>query len=292
MWGTELFGFTLYQLFWYFFVYSTLGWCMEVVFHTVNTGKWVNRGFLNGPICPIYGSGVLIVLCVLSPFKDHLLVLFVGGAVLTSLLELATGFVLEKSFHTHWWDYSEMPYNLGGYICLKFSLFWGVGCVLVVGVLHPFISSLVALMPRFAGELLAWPVLVAFFADTIVTATAIAHMNRDLGEMEKITAALHRQADLLSQAIGETSLAISDKLEDAKSDLSGKLEGAKSDLSGRLSDKKAEAARKLDELQSKYDALTQKKRIARRLARAFPKMRHTGVHGEAFNALRDKLSKK
>ena len=95
MWQTELFGFTVYQLFWYFCIYSVLGWCTEVVFCTVNTGKWVNRGFLNGPVCPIYGFGVLIVLCVLTPLKDNFFILFAGAALLTSLLELFTGFVLE-----------------------------------------------------------------------------------------------------------------------------------------------------------------------------------------------------
>ena len=86
MWETSIFGFTLYQLFWYFVLYSLLGWCAEVVFCTVNTGKFVNRGFLNGPVCPIYGFGMLIVLCALTPLSGSLPVLFVGGAVLASLL--------------------------------------------------------------------------------------------------------------------------------------------------------------------------------------------------------------
>lgn len=82
---------TFYELLWYFSIYSFLGWCMEVVFCTVRTGKLVNRGFLNGPVCPIYGFGMVIVLAVLGRFSDNIALLFFGGMVLTSALELVGG---------------------------------------------------------------------------------------------------------------------------------------------------------------------------------------------------------
>lgn len=127
---------TFYELLWYFSIYSFLGWCMEVVFCTVRTGKLVNRGFLNGPVCPIYGFGMVIVLAVLGRFSDNIALLFFGGMVLTSALELVGGWALKKFFHTTWWDYSEKPLNIGGYICLQFSLAWGVCVVLAVRFLH------------------------------------------------------------------------------------------------------------------------------------------------------------
>lgn len=92
----EVLGLTFYELLWYFAIYSFLGWCMEVVFCTVRTGKLVNRGFLNGPVCPIYGFGMVIVLAVLGRFSDNVALLFFGGMALTSALELAGGWALKR----------------------------------------------------------------------------------------------------------------------------------------------------------------------------------------------------
>lgn len=88
---------TFYDLLWYFTIYSFLGWCSEVIFATVTTGKFVNRGFLNGPVCPIYGFGMSLVLLVLLPFSDNIPLLFIGGALLTSAIELVGGWALKNS---------------------------------------------------------------------------------------------------------------------------------------------------------------------------------------------------
>jgi uncharacterized membrane protein len=96
---------TLYNAAWIFLVYAFLGWCTEVVFQAAIRGKFINRGFLNGPVCPIYGFGVLAVIGCLTPLKDNLAVLFFGSVVLTTVLEFITGFVLEKFFCDKWWDY-------------------------------------------------------------------------------------------------------------------------------------------------------------------------------------------
>lgn len=135
--------YTIYELLCFFVIYSVLGWCLEVCFCTINTGQFVNRGFLNGPVCPIYGFGMVIVLVALTPLAHSLPVLFVGGALLTSALELAAGWILKKVFHTSWWDYSDVPFNLGGYICLKFSLAWGVAVVAVMKGVQPAVAALV-----------------------------------------------------------------------------------------------------------------------------------------------------
>ena len=86
-----------YELLWIFIIYAFIGWCTEVSYAAVNRGIFVNRGFLNGPYCPIYGCGVVIVVAVLTPLKENLFFLFVGSFLLTSILEYITGFVLEKS---------------------------------------------------------------------------------------------------------------------------------------------------------------------------------------------------
>ena len=164
---------TFYDLLWYFTIYSFLGWCSEVIFATVTTGKFVNRGFLNGPVCPIYGFGMSLVLLVLLPFSDNIPLLFVGGALLTSAIELVGGWALKKFFHTTWWDYSDQPFNLGGYICLKFSILWGLCVVVVIRIVHTAIASLVHWIPFTLGAILVGIFIALFITDTIVTVLTI-----------------------------------------------------------------------------------------------------------------------
>lgn len=98
-----------FQILWYFYIYGFLGWCSEVAFAAVAHGKFVNRGFVNGPICSIYGFGVMSVLLVLGPLKSSLWLLFGGSVLFTSAIEYLTGWMLEKVFHDKWWDYSKRP---------------------------------------------------------------------------------------------------------------------------------------------------------------------------------------
>ena len=105
--NTTVCGFTLYQVFAYFLIYSCIGWCLEVVYAAVTRGKLVNRGFLNGPVCPIYGFGMILVLFALTPLQHSILLLYIGGVILPSALELVGGWALYKLYHTRWWDYRD-----------------------------------------------------------------------------------------------------------------------------------------------------------------------------------------
>ncbi len=211
--------FSFYQIAWYFCIYSFLGWCLEVVFCSVNTGHWVNRGFLNGPVCPIYGFGMVIVLLVLTPLKDNLLILFAGSFVLTSTLELITGFVLEKAFHAKWWDYTDEPFNIGGYVCLKFSLAWGLGGMAAVNLLHPPVETLVAILPRPVGWALLAILCALFAIDFAVTLTTLIGFRRDLREMDKIASALRRRSASLSRDLGSGAVAADEKLTARRTEL-------------------------------------------------------------------------
>ena len=144
----------LYRLLWIFFIYAFLGWCTEVSYAALVTGSFVNRGFLNGPVCPIYGFGVVIVLTCLTPLAGSLPLLFLGSVVLTSALEWLTGFALEKLFHQRWWDYSDEPFNLSGYICLRFAIAWGFACMFVVKLLHPTVLLFIRIVPQVLGVVL------------------------------------------------------------------------------------------------------------------------------------------
>lgn len=269
---------TLYQAFWFFSIYAVLGWCLEVCFCTVNTGKFVNRGFLNGPVCPIYGFGMLGVLLALTPVQDNLPALFLGGVVLTSAVELVGGWALKTLFHTTWWDYSDKKFNIGGYICLQFSLAWGLGVVIVMRMIHPVVAWAVDHMPHLAGTILAAPVLALFLCDLAVTVKAVAKLNRDLGRIDTIARALHEGSDVLAANLGDTALAVDEKVDATRA-------GAKE----RIAMTRAEAQARMDI--ARADMLDNKSRVARRLVRAFPAMKHVS-HGAALEQVKTWLREK
>ncbi|OTP23486.1 MULTISPECIES: putative ABC transporter permease [Enterococcus] len=131
-----------------FFIYSFVGWLWETVYCSIKAKHFVYRGFLVGPITPIYGFGILGVLYFIEPFQSNLILLYVLSTVLVTILEYLTSFGLEKLFHATWWDYHDVPLNINGRVALPVSLFWGVGCVLIVKVIHPHIL----ILERFLAE--------------------------------------------------------------------------------------------------------------------------------------------
>lgn len=208
--------YSIAQLMGLFLIYSFLGWCVEVSFVAVTLGQVVNRGFLNGPVCPIYGVGMLVVLLVLEPVSQHLLLLFLGGMLLCSLVELAGGWILEKVFHTRWWDYSDQPFNLGGYICLGFSLMWGLAVTFAVRLIHPLIMGFLAWIPHTLGIVLGTLCYILLAADMVMTLITIIGMRKRLGELERLADALHSVGDAISGRLGNTALAADAKLDEFK----------------------------------------------------------------------------
>ena len=175
---------TLYLWLWIFFLYAFLGWCSEVVFAAVKTGTFVNRGFLLGPVCPIYGMGVMLVLWILSPLEGNLLILYFGSVVITSALEFLLGWVSEKLLHQRLWDYSNMPFNICGHICLAFSLVWGFACLLVVRVFHPVLMGLVSLISHTIGWILLGVFSALFLTDLVLTMIAALKLPRQVKAVE------------------------------------------------------------------------------------------------------------
>ena len=134
---------SLYLALGLFFLYSFFGWLAEVAFSAVSRKKFVNTGFLTGPVCPIYGVGILFILRFLEPLQNDLFFLFVGSTVVATVLEYATNRFLEGLTGTKWWDYSRFRFHFGGYVCLPFSAFWGAGAVIIVCWINPLVVRLV-----------------------------------------------------------------------------------------------------------------------------------------------------
>lgn len=212
------------QIIWLFFIYAFLGWCTEVVYAGANQGVFVNRGFLNGPLCPIYGCGILTVLVILLPLRENLAILFVGSFLLTSALELVTGFLMEKLFHQRWWDYTEEPFNIGGYVCLRFSLLWGAACVLIVDVIHPLILRAMALIPDSISAPVLFVFSAIFITDIVVTVLTVAKLNQRLHEIDEVAHAIRKVSDAIGTVAADGTIAIVDTNEKLRTDLHDKRE--------------------------------------------------------------------
>ena len=238
---TTVCGFSLYQTLAYFLIYSCLGWCLEVVYAAVTTGKLVNRGFLNGPVCPIYGFGMVIVLYALTPLVDNTLLLYLGGVILPSALELVGGWALYKLYRTRWWDYSDYPFNIGGYICLEFSLLWGVGTLVVMRIVHPIIAGLVAMVPTLVGVILMCILYAVYATDVVATAIAASTLADTLDTMEKLGDSIHAVSDAMTELLGTTAMTADQKMDESRLQL--KLAAAEArDNAPKLKPREAMAA--------------------------------------------------
>ncbi|NLI90160.1 MAG: putative ABC transporter permease [Epulopiscium sp.] len=242
---------------WIFVIYAFLGWCVEVAFHTVTSGKFVNRGFLNGPICPIYGVGMAILIFVLGPLVDNLILLFIGSIILTSILELITGYVLEKVFDTKWWDYSNLPFNIGGYISLSFSIAWGLGAVFVLNIIHAPIHKLISYLDNTVGYVLLLIFFSYFTIDFIITILGIKEINNRLRILNEV----EEKLNIYSGHIGENIYKGMSTAIKAFGDSKSEIEAMK--------------------LKAKYDKLSKKKGfVHRRLEKSFPNIKDKIAHLE------------
>ena len=277
-----------YELVWIFIIYAFFGWCTEVSYAALDTGKFVNRGFLNGPYCPIYGCGIVIVVTILTPLKENLLLLFAGSVLLTTTLEFLTGYILEKAFHNKWWDYSDKPFNVKGYICLKFSILWGLACTFVMEILHPAIYKLITWIPFVPGVILLTILMGIFAVDCCITVSTILKFNRHLKIMEELAASIHRLSDEIGENIYENVSDILERSEQFQEDhaefiekITETTETTRTRISQtteaarvRLLDVREEKQRQLAELREKYEKLfAEKNKGFHRLLRAFPDMR-------------------
>ena len=291
-------GLTLYEIIWFFLIYSFIGWVLEVIYNAAAEGHVVNRGFLNGPVCPIYGFGMVGLLALAGTFFPggahtmNAVLIFLVGMVLATAVELFGGWALDKLFHARWWDYSDKPFNLNGYICPQFSLLWGIGAVLVLRVFHPFIKDItVDIWPKEVGWPVASILCLMFAADAVLTVMIVIGLNKELAELDDIKANMRKVSDDLSTVLGTGSiktvqrmeegrlkaeLARADLLDQAKSAHGGLLEqaeaasaqikahtdaakdalDAKSDeITATLENKKAELLLRKEELLKKQEAL-------------------------------------
>ena len=184
-----------------FFIYSFIGWVIEVIYYGITEGKFINRGFLAGPLCPVYGLGFYAAIWIFEPFKDNFMILFFGMATACTIVELIAGFILYHAFHMRWWDYSDYKLNLGGYICLRFFIYWGIAASLGMYVLHPAVKWLIAHItyPFRLGILIFFTVIL--LADLVTTIITIVGFKKKFQAMEKVVTGTRAVSDKIGSQI-------------------------------------------------------------------------------------------
>lgn len=201
----------------YFFIYAFIGWVVEVSYHAVTIGKFINRGFLSGPYCPIYGFGAISVIYFLTDIVEkNKLVLFFGSIAIATAIEFVAGFLLEKIFHERWWDYSNKKFNLGGYICVEFSVIWGLFCFLLYEAVHPLVKNIVVLIPLDMLKYLDLGLVIVMTIDLIATINTLIGINKKLKVIDKIRMDIRKVSDRIGTRVYDRTIALENKQEEIK----------------------------------------------------------------------------
>ena len=295
-------GLSYYEIALYFIIYSFLGWCTEVVYHTIKFHIIVNRGFLNGPVCPVYGFGMVTILALIhslpSSINSSILSQFLLGFIFCTLIELFAGWLLDVCFHARWWDYSKVPFNLNGYICLPFSIIWGICVVLVIRLLQPITHSFVHL-PLYntsTGWLLLAFLYILYIVDFVLTAAALIGLNKKLKEIDVARDKMRLLSDSLSISLGDVGLTAISEVE--KTQVQTELlketivDTAKENVQS-LQEELVQAKQEVkDKTETIKNAIIEKKDYytIRRLIKAFPTMQ-AHLHPDFIQDLKSKLNK-
>ena len=176
---------TFLYYFFIFILYSILGWCIEMISCYLYTKKLVNRGFLIGPYCPIYGTAALLMILCLSKYQDDLFALFIMSAFISSALEYMTSYLMEKIFKARWWDYSKRKFNINGRICLLNSLSFGILGIILIAYVYPFIQTLIAKIPTNYFNIITICLFITFLVDFIVSFKIIINLKHSLQSLKK-----------------------------------------------------------------------------------------------------------
>ncbi|MEE0777298.1 MAG: hypothetical protein U0M15_09615 [Bacillota bacterium] len=294
------------QWFLYFFIYAVLGWVAETVYCSVFQHRFMERGFLNGPYCPIYGFGAIVILIALEPCLNHPAAIFLLGMLLTSLLEYITSVIMEKLFHMRWWDYSAHRFNIHGRVCLLNSTMFGLMCLLLTMVIHPFVTEILERIPFLWREIAAAILLGAMAVDTTFSVRATLQLGHHLEQLketeEKLRQGLSEFKDETEERFQLWKSEQQSKAERTKSELISSLDETKDKMRGYADDLEThlESQKKqfeqwneeqLKRLKTAFASLKKpQNRQERRLLRSFPHLESKN-HKKLLNELRAELEK-
>ena len=199
MWELEIRGINLYHIFNWLLIYSFLGWVWESSYVSIKERKLVNRGFVTGPVCTIYGFGAVSVYLILKPVSGNLFWLYAGGVVVPTILEYFTAVLMEHIFHTSWWDYSQNKFNFQGRICLGASLGWGIFSIILFYGFQPVVDWIVGLYSVSVGKLFIGTASLIYAVDFGISFMNAMQIGEKLQHMDTVI-------DELSEYIQSTKL--------------------------------------------------------------------------------------
>lgn len=245
-----------------FFVFSAIGWIIESIYCSLGNKKLINRGFLYGPVCPIYGTGALVFEILVTPLsqpaeKRWWLVVIVG-MILADIVEYLTSYIMEKLFNARWWDYSENFLNLHGRICFKHTCYWGLFSLIYVYAVSPLYKHAIDFVPQNIRNAAVGVIIVIFIVDLIFTVKATMDIKKLMRKIDSLKASLNEYGEILKLA----------------------AESIKDATEITYSDKKAELANQFKDIKESMDALNEKgsriySGITKRLYSSFANLKGT-----------------
>ena len=249
-----LMGQPITLLFLYFIFYSFCGWLWETCYCSVKERHYVPRGFLYGPVCPIYGVGFLLMILFFAPFKDNLVVFYFVAVIVMTAWEYLVGWFLETTTHIKYWDYSDRSFNIKGRVCLEVSLFWGIMSYVAVFLIHPPVARLFARMPGWLQYTLCGGCFSLLLVDAITTIRKLALVTKAMDRLQTAGDELRLQMALARADLGDNLGVVGEELRTRLDDVRENLSPA--------------SAQRLDRLMADYDELLKR---AERMGRRFRK---------------------
>lgn len=168
----------------FFCIYSILGWIAESLYVSYYQKKLVNRGFLIGPYCPIYGLGAILTILYIDQYKDNILTVFILGVAICGTLEYITSYLMEKLFKARWWDYSNRKFNLNGRICLKNATLFGIGSIFILYISQPYIEPLINNTNKKLLIIISIISFITILTDTITSLNIVSKLKKNLSNVE------------------------------------------------------------------------------------------------------------
>lgn len=222
-----------------FFFYSAAGWFVESLYRSIGEKRIINSGFLTGPMCPIYGTGALVMTVFLyNPFKDKPLVVFLLGMLLCDIVEYVTSVLMETLFHARWWDYTYEFLNIRGRICLKHTLYWGIAAIAFVKLIHPGVDKIVMGFNVNTVRIILAVIFVVFFID-------VANSVRKALDIRK----LQIQLSGILKSVSNAFSSVKTTLEDKKTSLQLSIENT----TDKLNDARLDAFEQLQDIIQEFE---------------------------------------
>ena len=283
--------YTWYQWLLFFFIYCFIGWIIESTYVSLKCGHFVNRGFLRLPLLPLYGSGAIIMLWVSLPFQDNLFLVFLSGMIGASALEYVTGWTMERLFKMKYWDYTNNPFNINGYICLGTSIAWGFLTIVLTEFIHRPVETVVLDLNPIVCIVLCGIIGALFVADTVESTKEALDLGRVLESMTKMKAELEEIQVQMALLKAETAMRTEETINALKESAERGLEAASlfKETAGKAVPDLSSLSERLQSLTENRDKLSKHLGFYRKgLLRGNPTA-SSRQFGEALKELKERL---